>query len=127
MFGTLYVFFAMAFPYLLGTYLAVQLGADNPSTVRTVAGWLFEALYIVGPIVGAIVWFVATKDKRAFAAEARAQKAQELAEARALEEQELAESGTVYAIRHGSSSAYRHGFCTINHRNPETASRCRNG
>ncbi|MFN8031885.1 MAG: hypothetical protein U0Q47_01155 [Mycobacterium sp.] len=42
------VFFAIAWPYLLGTWLAVQLGADDPSTARNVTGWVLEALYLIG-------------------------------------------------------------------------------
>jgi len=40
-------FFAIAWPYFLGTWLAVQLGADNPSTARDVTGWVLEVLWLV--------------------------------------------------------------------------------
>ncbi|WP_299577585.1 hypothetical protein [uncultured Williamsia sp.] len=36
-----------AWPYLLATFVAVQLGADNPSTMRTVVGWVFEAPWLL--------------------------------------------------------------------------------
>jgi hypothetical protein len=88
------------------------MGAANPSVARTVAGWIFEILYLAG----VIAWFVATRDKRAQAAAARQQAAQE-----------LAASGTVYATRQGGSPFYKHGYCTVNHRTPETAARCRQG
>ncbi len=42
------VFLAVAWPYLLGTWIAVQLGADNPSMARSVTGWFFEALWLGG-------------------------------------------------------------------------------
>lgn len=41
------VFMLLAWPYYLGTWLAVQFGAGNPSTARDVAGWFFEALWLV--------------------------------------------------------------------------------
>src|SRR6187455_911542 len=41
------VFLLLAWPYFLGTYVAVQLGADNPSTARNVTGWVFEALWLL--------------------------------------------------------------------------------
>lgn len=44
----LIVFCAFAWPYFLGTWLAVQFGADNPSTAREVTGWVFEALWLGG-------------------------------------------------------------------------------
>ena len=34
-------------PWLLGSWLAVQLGADEESMVRLVVAWTFEAIYIV--------------------------------------------------------------------------------
>jgi hypothetical protein len=40
-------FFAIAWPYFLGTWLAVQLGADNPSTARDMTGWVLEALWLI--------------------------------------------------------------------------------
>jgi hypothetical protein len=105
------VFLMVAWPYLLGTYLAVQLGAGNPSTARSIVGWFFEVLYVGG----VIVWFVATRERRAQAARDRAEAAQALAAA-----------GAIYASYHGRSTVYRHGYCTINHRSPDTAARCRN-
>ena len=83
------VFLLVAWPCLLGTFLAVQMGADNPSAALAVVGWIFEILYLGG----VIVWLVATRDKRAQAAAASEQAAQA-----------LAASGTVYATRQGGSS-----------------------
>lgn len=39
------IYYVVAWPYLLGTWLAVQAGALNPSTTRTVVGWVFEGAY----------------------------------------------------------------------------------
>jgi hypothetical protein len=44
------IFFVAAWPYLLGTYIAVRCGAWNPSTERFVVGWCFEVVYIAGLI-----------------------------------------------------------------------------
>jgi hypothetical protein len=101
---------AVAWPYLLGTFVAVQLGADNPSTARTVVGSIFEVAYIAG----LICWFTLTR-------EMRAQKAAEQPQRHA----ELVASGVVYEARNVSSSVYRHGSCTVNHRSHETAAKCR--
>jgi hypothetical protein len=105
-------FLFVAWPYLLGTFLAVQMGAENPSVVRTVTGWIFEILYFAG----LVAWFVGTREARIQAVVAREQAAQQ-----------LAASGSVYATQHGGSSLYRHGHCTVNHRSADTAARCRQG
>lgn len=42
------LFVAVAWPYYLGTWLAVQYGADNPSTARSVTGWALEVLWLGG-------------------------------------------------------------------------------
>lgn len=43
-------FFALAWPYFLGTYIAVRCGAWNPSTERLVVGWCFEVVYIAAVV-----------------------------------------------------------------------------
>lgn len=48
-------FLAVAWPYFLGTWLAVKLGADNPSTARDVTGWVLEALWLTG-LVSLVAW-----------------------------------------------------------------------
>lgn len=48
------LFMVVAWPYFLGTWLAVQLGADNPSTARSVTGWVLEVMWL-----GLWVWFAA--------------------------------------------------------------------
>ena len=50
-------FLAIAWPYLLGTWLAVQLGAGNPSTARSVVGWILESLWLAGLVaVPTLAW-----------------------------------------------------------------------
>jgi len=105
------VFLLAAWPYLLGTYLAVQGGAGNPSTARSIVGWISEFLYVIA----LIALFVTTQEKRAESARERAEAAQQ-----------LAASGAIYSTRQGRSTAFRHGYCTINHRSHDTAARCRN-
>lgn len=43
----LVVWMVVAWPFLLGCWVAEQLGAHNPSTVRTGVGVVFECLYVV--------------------------------------------------------------------------------
>ncbi len=99
----------VAWPYLLGTYVAVQFGAWNPSTERFVVGWCFEVIYIAA-LVGLFVVGRARSARRA------AEEVHRLAGVIA--------SGAVYEARNGRSVVYRHGTCTINHRSQETAARC---
>ena len=49
------LFLVVAWPYFLGTLLAVQLGSDNPSTARSVTGWVLELLWL-GLWVGFAGW-----------------------------------------------------------------------
>ncbi|MFZ2511795.1 MAG: hypothetical protein WAW85_11995 [Gordonia sp. (in: high G+C Gram-positive bacteria)] len=51
----LIAFLAVAWPYFFGTWLAVNMGAENPSTARTATGWVFETLWLVG-IAGLAGW-----------------------------------------------------------------------
>ncbi|ORA39207.1 hypothetical protein [Mycobacterium aquaticum] len=99
----------VAWPYLLGTYIAVQCGAWNPSTGRFVVGWIFEVVYIAA-LVG---WFLTARAKNARRA---AQDANRLASLQA--------SGAVYETKSGNSVVYRHGTCTTNHRSADAAARC---
>jgi hypothetical protein len=103
-------FVLAAWPYLLGTWLAVAAGASNPSIARTVTGCALEVVYVAG----LIAWFVQTRD-------ARAQRAAEKKQQRA----DFIASNAVYRYWAGRSFAYRHGTCTINHTTPDTAARCR--
>ncbi|OBK82276.1 hypothetical protein A5649_09300 [Mycolicibacter heraklionensis] len=56
-------FFAIAWPYFLGTWLAVQLGASNPSTARDIAGWVLEALWLIALSCLAIGWWLREKQR----------------------------------------------------------------
>lgn len=52
------IFMAFAWPYYLGTWLAVRLGADDPSTARSVVGWVLEVLWLGFLLLAAAaVWF----------------------------------------------------------------------
>lgn len=104
------LFFIAAWPYLLGTFIAVQCGAWNPSTERFVTGWCFETVYIAAFAAVYIHW-------RASRVKQAAEEARQMAA--------LVGSGAVYPASHGSSTVYRHGACTSNHKSADTASRCR--
>jgi hypothetical protein len=43
---TALVYYALAWPWYLGSWVAVELGADNPSTTRSVVAWIFEGIYL---------------------------------------------------------------------------------
>jgi hypothetical protein len=121
------LFLLVAWPYLLGTYIAVQAGAPNPSTARNAVGWLFEIVYLCCLIGGPIVWYVLTKEQRAQRAAGAEQRHAELMAEEAQRRADLIASGVVYETHAGRSVAYRHGRCTVNHRTWETAASCRNG
>lgn len=106
------VFFIAAWPFLLGTFVAVQFGAWNPSTERIVVGICFEVVYIAA-LVG---WFFRARDQRAARA---AHEARQLAEVIA--------SGTVYEATRFRSTVYRHSTCSVNHRSHDAALNCRKG
>lgn len=108
--GAAVILFVAAWPYLLGTFIAVRCGAENPSTVRFVVGWCFEVVYIAG----LLAWFLIAREK---SAQRAAEEAQRMAE--------LTASGAVYEAKQGRSVVYQHGTCTMNHRSPETAANCR--
>lgn len=38
--------YTVTWPWYVGTYLAVQFGAANPSLARTITGWVFEAPWL---------------------------------------------------------------------------------
>lgn len=69
--GAILAFLVIAWPYLLGAWAAVQLGAPSPSAARSVAGWTLEVLYLVG-----LVWL----GGRALLGAERARSEQERAE-----------------------------------------------
>jgi hypothetical protein len=103
------LFFVAAWPYLLGTFIAVRCGAWNPSTERFVVGWCFEVVYVAG----LVAWFLAAREKGARHA---TEEAQRIAA--------LTVSGAVYEAEHGNSIIYRHGACSVNHKSAATAASC---
>ncbi|KMV23316.1 hypothetical protein ACT16_06460 [Mycobacterium heckeshornense] len=96
----------VAWPWWLGTWLAVQFGAGNPSTTRSVFGWLFELPWLVF-LVFALVTLVRL----------RAQHAAAVAEFQAVRP----------VTGPGGHTVYHHGACSINHRTYDAAARCRRG
>lgn len=108
--GGALIFFAAAWPYLLGTFLAVRSGAENPSTARFVTGWCLEVIYVAG----LLAWFLIARERKAHQA--------------VLEDQRMTSliaSGVVYEAQHGRSAVYRHGTCAVNHKTFDTATNCR--
>jgi hypothetical protein len=106
------LYLLVAGPYLFGTYVAVGLGAGNPSTARSVVGWIFEILWIAGLLAGGLVW------SRRNAEQEREQALQQAewdrqAAAEAVEEArlhaELVASSVFYATQQGNTTVYRHG------------------
>ncbi|WP_157931809.1 Stk1 family PASTA domain-containing Ser/Thr kinase [Mycobacteroides abscessus] len=103
------VLFLALWPYLLGTFIAVQCGAWNPSTTRFVVGWCFEVVYIA-TLVAAYI------SSRHQGVQRAAEETQRMAA--------LTASGAVYEVKRARSVIYRHGTCTVSHRSSETAERC---
>lgn len=62
----------VVWPYLLGTWLAVKLGADNPSTARAVVGWIFEGAYLALLVLGGVGMLMQERSGRRQAQEAAA-------------------------------------------------------
>lgn len=54
------IVFAVSWPYYLGTWIAVQLGAGPTSTTRGIIGWLFEATYVL-TLFAALMAYVSRK------------------------------------------------------------------
>jgi hypothetical protein len=52
---------AIIWPWFLGSYLAVQCGADNPSPARTITGWVFEAAWLA--CLGALLSYYLLKKR----------------------------------------------------------------
>lgn len=78
-------FLALAWPYLFGTWLAVQLGADDPSTARSVTGWLLEGAWLAFLLAVPVGrWW----DKKMKAANAHRLELEKAANARRLELEE---------------------------------------
>jgi hypothetical protein len=97
---------ALAWPWFLGTYIAVAAGASNPSPARTITGVIFELPWVVVLIYAGIS-----------ASRKHSERAAHLA--------------AYHAVRPTAGASgqavYHHGGCTINHRTPAAAGRCRKG
>lgn len=92
---------AVAWPYWLATYIAVEgFGVADPSTTRTVVGWVAEAPYLVILLALAFNW--------------NAKQTQERTRRLAVT-QSRTPSG---------SAAFTHEGCHVNHRTTEAASAC---
>jgi hypothetical protein len=61
-FACLIGFVAAAWPYLLGTWIAAQLGAGQPSQARSATGWALEVVYLAG--LPLIVWLLTADASR---------------------------------------------------------------
>lgn len=103
------VLFLALWPYLLGTFIAVQCGAWNPSTTRFVVGWCLEVVYIAALVAA----YVSSRHQSALRA---AEETQRMAV--------LTASGAVYEVKRARSVIYRHGTCAVSHRSSEAAERC---
>lgn len=106
------VLLAFEWPWMLGSWLAVQFGAPNPSTARTVVGRIFEVPWLVFLVAATVVWMQKHAERQAAAAERQAT---------------IAEYRAPRAVSAGGGrTVYDHASCTINHRTPDAAARCRN-
>ncbi len=76
---------ALAWPYLFGTWLAVQFVADNPSVARSVTGWALEVVWLAFLLTVAVVVWLDEKRKKD---EARRLELEKAAIARRLEFEE---------------------------------------
>jgi len=95
-------FLAIAWPYLLGTWLAVQLGAANPSTARSVVGWILESLWLAGLVaVPSLAWL--GKKKQQDEARRQQDEARRLALLKQQRKQEFGSAGArLYALAEAS-------------------------
>jgi hypothetical protein len=74
--GLAAVFLFFAWPYYLGTWLAVEFGADNPSTARHVTGWVLQGLWLTLLASVPIGWWLAARRQRAADSRRRAREQQ---------------------------------------------------
>jgi len=95
------VFMAFAWPYFVGTWLAVQFGADDPSIARSVTGWILEVLWL-GGLVSLAGWWWLEKERE------RLEKKRQQDEARRLEllkQQHIVEFGSAGARLYEQAAA----------------------
>ncbi|WP_085097356.1 restriction endonuclease [Mycobacterium paraense] len=106
--GAAVVVLAIAWPWFLGTYLAVKFGAADPSPARTITGWVFEAAYLA--FLASIPVYVAAKraaaqklalaeaaEQERIAAKARAEEEKRLLKVRAEAAKRAAEEARIAA------------------------------
>lgn len=103
------LFLIVAWPYLLGTWLAVQLGAENPSTARSVAGWFLEVLWLGGLAALAANGWLKAKRKEQEERRLQLEKQQRKAEFGSAGA-ELYEQAVALAARIAESEAARSGW-----------------
>ncbi len=94
-------FLAVAWPYLLGTWLAVQAGADNPSTARSVTGWFLEVLWL-GGLLSLAGWSWLQKQRQQEEARRRQEEARRL---ELLKQQRIREFGSAGARLYEQAAA----------------------
>jgi hypothetical protein len=110
---------AVIWPWWVGTYVAVQLGAGNPSTARNVTGWAFEVLWLIAV---AVVVIASRSNRQPTASDHMAAGGS----VPLIAHQGAPINHVVTPTRRGSSAIYTHGNCPVKHRTPEAATRCRN-
>jgi HJR/Mrr/RecB family endonuclease len=93
LFGAAVVVLAIAWPWFLGTYLAVKFGADNPSPARTITGWVFEAAYLA--FLASIPFYMSAKRSAA----------QKLALAQTAEQERIAAKARTEAAERAAAQA----------------------
>ncbi|MBO0884130.1 MAG: hypothetical protein J2P17_28135 [Mycobacterium sp.] len=54
----------IGWPYLLGTWIAVQAGAHNPSAARDVVGWILETPYLAAMFALVVLYYRASNRQR---------------------------------------------------------------
>lgn len=97
---------SIAWPWWLGTFIAVKLGAADPSTARTVVGWIFEVPWLVFVCLLVAGWMRQRSESAAADAEFRAVRA---------------------VTGPGGKTCYHRAACTVNHRTPQAAQNCNRG
>jgi hypothetical protein len=108
----------IAWPWILGTQLALSSGAEKNGATYDLAGWIPEGLWIVAVVYG--VWRYVTRVRAAQAAAltAHAEHLQKVTAYRAM----MAKTNDVWFD--AEAGHYRHSTCTIKHRSEGPAGRC---
>ena len=101
-------------PYLLGEWVAVQVGAGEGSTAAQVTGWTFEGAYVVG-IVALLVSSVASTSKASRAQEA-ANRLESLERKLAAAAQQVAIATQILNVLHKAPEGVVHASVPTNER-----------